>query len=64
MHCIYVAIGQKASTVANNDEKLESEGAMSLTDLLLPLWITSMQYIAPYSGCAIGEYYLKMVKTP
>ncbi|MDC3180616.1 F0F1 ATP synthase subunit alpha [Gammaproteobacteria bacterium] len=61
MHCIYVAIGQKASTVANIVEKLESEGAMSYTTVVAANASdpAAMQYIAPYSGCAIGEYYLE-----
>ena len=60
MHCIYVAIGQKASTVANIVEKLESEGAMSYTTVVAANASdpAAMQYIAPYSGCAI-EYYLE-----
>ena len=61
MHCIYVAIGQKASTVANIVQQLESEGAMAYTTVIAANAADSaaMQYIAPYSGCAIGEYYLE-----
>ena len=55
MHCIYVAIGQKASTVANIVKTLEEFGAMDSTASdLAPL-----QYIAPYAGCAIGEEWME-----
>jgi len=57
--CIYVAIGQKQSTVANVVRKLEEHGAMDHTIIVVagasdP---AAMQYIAPYSGCTMGEYF-------
>src|SRR5512145_896276 len=57
--CIYVAIGQKASTVANVVRKLEEHGAMAYTIVLAASASESaaMQYIAPYSGCTMGEYF-------
>ena len=57
--CIYVAIGQKNSTVANVVSRLESEGAMEHTVVVSASASESaaMQYIAPYSGCAMGEYF-------
>jgi F-type H+-transporting ATPase subunit alpha len=57
--CIYVAIGQKASTVANIVRKLEEHGAMEHTTIVAASAAESaaMQYIAPYSGCSIGEYF-------
>src|SRR5690606_25154333 len=57
--CIYVAIGQKASTVANVVRKLEEHGAMEHTIVVAATAAESaaMQYIAPYSGCAMGEYF-------
>ena len=57
--CIYVAIGQKASTVANIVRKLEEHGAMDHTIVVASTAAESaaMQYIAPYSGCTMGEYY-------
>ncbi len=59
MVCIYVAIGQKASSVANVVKKLEEHGAMEHTIVVAATASESaaMQYIAPYSGCAMGEYY-------
>ncbi|UTC25004.1 F0F1 ATP synthase subunit alpha [Candidatus Comchoanobacter bicostacola] len=61
MHCIYVAIGQKASTVASIVKKLEDHGAMAYTTVVAANAAdpAAMQYIAPYSGCAMGEYYLE-----
>ena len=57
--CIYVAIGQKNSTVANLVRKLEEHGAMEHTIIVAASASESaaMQYIAPYSGCAMGEYF-------
>lgn len=57
--CIYVAVGQKASTVANVVRKLEEHGAMEYTIVVAATASESaaMQYIAPYSGCTMGEYF-------
>jgi len=57
--CIYVAIGQKASSVANVVKKLEEHGAMDHTIVVSASASESaaMQYIAPYSGCTMGEYF-------
>ena len=57
--CVYVAIGQKASSVANVVKKLEEAGAMEYTTVIAATAADSaaMQYIAPYSGCTIGEYF-------
>ncbi len=57
--CIYVAIGQKASSVANVVNKLEEHGAMAHTIVVCASAAESaaMQYIAPYAGCAMGEYF-------
>jgi len=59
MTCIYVAIGQKASTVANVVRKLEQYGAMEYTIVVAATASDSaaMQYIAPYAGCTMGEYF-------
>ena len=59
MMCIYVAIGQKASSVANVVRKLEEVGAMAYTIVVVASASESaaMQYIAPYSGCTMGEYF-------
>ncbi len=59
LKCIYVAIGQKASTVANVVRRLEDSGAMAHTIVVAATASESaaMQYIAPYSGCAMGEYF-------
>lgn len=58
--CIYVAIGQKKSTVANIVETLEKNGAMDYTIVVSATASDSapLQYIAPYSGCAMGEYFM------
>ncbi len=58
--CIYVAIGQKNSTVTNLVETLERNGAMDYTVVVAASASESspMQYIAPYAGCAIGEYFM------
>ncbi|HET7307563.1 MAG TPA: F0F1 ATP synthase subunit alpha [Gammaproteobacteria bacterium] len=57
--CIYVAIGQKASSIANVVRKLEEEGAMDHTIVVAAAASKSaaMQYLAPYAGCAMGEYF-------
>src|SRR5450631_2501021 len=57
--CIYVAIGQKASTIANVVRKLEEHGAMAYTIVVAASASESaaMQFIAPYSGCTMGEYF-------
>src|SRR5512140_2676982 len=57
--CVYVACGQKASTVANVVRKLEETGAMAYTIVVASNASESaaMQYIAPYSGCTMGEYF-------
>ena len=58
--CIYVAIGQKRSTVANVVETLTKAGAMdySIVVSATASELAPLQYIAPYAGCAIGEYFL------
>ena len=58
--CIYVAIGQKNSTVAQIIEKLNNYGAMNYTSVVVAgaSELASLQYIAPYSGCSIGEYWM------
>jgi F-type H+-transporting ATPase subunit alpha len=58
--CIYVAIGQKTSTIARLVEKLQEHGAMDYTVIVSATARTpaSLQYIAPYAGCAIGEYFM------
>ena len=57
--CIYVAIGQKASTVAKIVDTLQKHGAMDYTIILAATAIdpAPMQFLAPYSGCRIGEYF-------
>jgi F-type H+-transporting ATPase subunit alpha len=57
--CVYVAIGQKASTIANVVRKLEEFGAMEYTVVVAASAAESaaLQYIAPYSGCTMGEYF-------
>ena len=57
--CVYVAIGQKASTISNVVRKLEEHGAMAYTIIVAATASDSaaMQYIAPYSGCTMGEYF-------
>ena len=57
--CVYVAIGQKASTIANVVRKLEEFGAMAYTIVVAATASdpAAMQYIAPYSGCTMGEYF-------
>jgi F-type H+-transporting ATPase subunit alpha len=57
--CVYVAIGQKASTIANVVRKLEEHGAMDNTIVVAASASESaaLQYLAPYSGCTMGEYF-------
>jgi F-type H+-transporting ATPase subunit alpha len=59
LFCVYVAIGQKASTIANVVRKLEEHGAMAYTIVVAAAASESaaLQYIAPYSGCTMGEYF-------
>ena len=61
VHCIYVAIGQKASTVASIVKTLEEYGAMAYTTIVASTAseLAPLQYIAPYSGCAIGEEWME-----
>ena len=61
MKCIYVAIGQKASTVASLVKTLEEYGAMSYTTVVASTAseLAPLQYIAPYAGCAIGEEWME-----
>jgi F-type H+-transporting ATPase subunit alpha len=58
--CIYVAIGQKRSTVANLVENLQKNGAMDYTIVVAATAseASPLQFIAPYSGCAMGEYFM------
>ena len=62
--CIYVAIGQKASTVANIVKTLEESGAMDYTTVVAATAseLAPLQYIAPYAGCAIGEEWMESGK--
>ena len=62
--CIYVAIGQKRSTVAQVAQTLASVGAMDYTTIVSATAseLPSLQYIAPYSGCTMGEYFMKQGK--
>ena len=62
--CIYVAIGQKRSTVANLVQSLTEAGAMSYTIVVSATAseLSPLQYIAPYSGCAMGEYFMQQGK--
>ena len=62
--CIYVAIGQKRSTVASLVENLEKNGAMAYTTVVCATAseLSPMQYIAPYAGCAMGEYFMQKGK--
>lgn len=59
--CIYVAIGQKASTIANIVKTLEEHGALAYTTVVVSTAsdLAPLQYIAPYSGCAIGEEWME-----
>ncbi|MBQ9016529.1 MAG: F0F1 ATP synthase subunit alpha, partial [Firmicutes bacterium] len=62
--CIYVAIGQKASTVAQLVQTLEDKGAMEYSIIVSATAsdVAPLQYIAPYAGCAIGEYFMHQGK--
>lgn len=62
--CIYVAIGQKRSTVAGIVDTLEKNGAMDYTIVVSATAseLAPLQYIAPYSGCAMGEYFMAQGK--
>ncbi|MFA5658762.1 MAG: F0F1 ATP synthase subunit alpha, partial [Oscillospiraceae bacterium] len=62
--CIYVAIGQKCSTVANVVDILEKNGAMDYTIIVSSTAseLAPLQYIAPYTGCAMGEYFMAQGK--
>jgi len=59
--CIYVAIGQKNSTVAQIVENFRQNGALAYTTIVVASAseLASLQYIAPYAGCAIGEYWME-----
>jgi F-type H+-transporting ATPase subunit alpha len=59
LHCVYVAIGQKRSTVAQVVKKLHEAGAMEYTTVVVASASepAPMQFLAPYTGCAIGEYF-------
>lgn len=61
VHCIYVAIGQKASTVASIVKTFEEYGAMDYTTVVVSTAsdLAPLQYIAPYAGCAIGEEWME-----
>ena len=61
VYCIYVAIGQKASTVANIVKSLTEYGAMDYTTVVASTAseLAPLQYIAPYAGCAIGEEWME-----
>lgn len=59
IYCVYVAIGQKRSTLANVVRKLEEEGALEYTIVVSATAsdAASMQFLAPYTGCVMGEYF-------
>ncbi len=59
VHCIYVAVGQKQSTVAQVVDRLNKHGAMAYTTVVLAgaSELGPMQFLAPYTGCTMGEYY-------
>ena len=61
VHCIYVAIGQKASTVAQIVRTLEENGAMEYTTVVAAMAseLSPMQYLAPYAGCTMGEEWME-----
>lgn len=64
VNCIYVAIGQKASTVAQISEKLRQHGALDYTTIVCASAseLAPLQYLAPYAGCAIGEEWMEQGK--
>ncbi len=64
VYCIYVAIGQKASTVANIVKTLEDNGALDYTTVVASTAseLAPLQYIAPYAGCAMGEEWMEAGK--
>ncbi|MCB5689767.1 F0F1 ATP synthase subunit alpha, partial [Blautia wexlerae] len=64
IYCVYVAIGQKNSTVAQIVEKLRKGGAMEYTTVVSASAseLAPVQYIAPYAGCAIAEEWLDQGK--
>ena len=57
--CVYVAVGQKQSTIANVVRKLEETGALAYTTVVAASASepAAMQFLAPYSGCTMGEYF-------
>src|SRR5690554_8031481 len=57
--CVYVAVGQKQSTIANVVRKLEEHGALAHTIIVVASAseAAALQFIAPYSGCTMGEYF-------
>ena len=57
--CVYVAVGQKRSTIANVVRKLEQTGALEYTTVVVASASepAALQYLAPYSGCTMGEYF-------
>jgi len=59
LYCIYVAIGQKRSTVANIIQDLDKHGALPYTVVVAATASEAapLQFLAPYSGCAIGEFF-------
>ena len=61
VHCIYVLIGQKRSTVASTIELLRKHGAMSYTTIVVAeaTALPGLQYLAPFSGCAIAEFWMR-----
>ncbi len=61
VHCIYVAVGQKASSVAGVVDIFEQHGAMEYTTIVSATaeQPATLQFIAPYAGCAIGEYWMR-----
>jgi len=60
VYCIYVAIGQKAAAVARIVDKFKQSGAMDYTTVVVASSSdpATLQYIAPYAGCAMGEYFM------